>query len=52
MLYNHTVCVDVLKAAGATTHMDIFVLAATLIQATYRGYKSANLAFTATISLN
>ena len=41
MLYNQSVCVDVLKAAGATTHRDIFILAATLIQAAYRGYKLA-----------
>ena len=43
MLHNHSACVDVLKAAGAATHMDIFTLAATLIQAVYRGHKLVNI---------
>jgi len=39
-LYNQTDCIDLLVAAGATTRADIMVLAATMIQAGYRGYKS------------
>jgi len=40
-LYNQTDCVDILVAAGATTRADIVVLAATMIQSAYRGYKLA-----------
>ena len=40
-LYNQTDCVDVLVAAGATTRADIVVLAATMIQSAYRGYRLA-----------